>query len=116
MDFFHPVLTDQMIQSLPCVDTSEMDAIDTFVHDYSMFTKIINLMIMHKIDGQITPMLKMFTDVSTYIEQAFTTGDIFEDKCAEYSDGMNWLFNEISPECYSYCKGRFIYGAITDTD
>lgn len=111
MDFIHPILTSQMIDLLPAKDTADMNPIDAFVHDYSVFTKIINLIISHKIDCPMTPMLKMYADVSTYIEEAFTTGDIFENTCSDYSDGMAWLFNEMSPEGFSYEKGRFINGA-----
>jgi hypothetical protein len=115
MDFDHPILTKQMIENLPEQDTSDMNPIDTFVHDYSVFTKIINLIIINKITGPMTPMLKMYANVSTYIEDSFTTGDIFESTCADFSDGMVWLFNEISPIGYLYQKGRFISGALTDT-
>jgi hypothetical protein len=103
----HPKLKPEIIAEIPLSNTEGLSVIDSFVHHYSIFTKIINLIIVNKVAGSIQPMLKMYADTSMFLEDCFKTGNIFENDCADYTDGMIWLFNEICPEGYIFENGSF---------
>lgn len=103
----HPKLTTEIIAEIPVANTTDLNVIDTFVHHYSVFTKVINLIIVNKVSGFMQPMLKMYADTSMFLEDCFKTGNIFENDCADFTDGMIWLFNEMCPDGYTFENGSF---------
>ena len=85
------------------------DDFEIFVNHFKTFSNILNLFISEKMSVPMTPMLKMYAQISEYFESCMIDNSWNQTLSDDYLDGMRWVFTECCPEGFifdgkGYCE------------
>jgi hypothetical protein len=103
-----PKLEPLMLEKMHKIQIDELDSFDVLLEYYKAFTILINLFISEQIKGYAVPILRMFAQVSDFIEYALETGNAHEDSVNDYIDGIKWVFEECAPEGYVFNGTEYV--------
>ena len=103
-----PKLEPMNLEKLHKIQIDELENLDILIQYYKAFTTLINVFISENISGYLSPTLRMFAQVSDFIEYTLETGNIHEGTINDYVDGIKWVFEECAPEGYVFNGTEYV--------